>query len=502
MRWRHPYETHPSLLALALVAALGGCAIGPDYQRPDLAVPAEFKEAEGWRRAEPRDVFQRGAWWELYGDQTLNDLQMHLERSNQTLAQSVAQFRQAEALVRGARAAFFPSITGNVGKTRSGQGGGDSTVLLPGGSTVSSGGSGAISTSYSTNLSVSWEVDLWGKLRRQLEANQASLHASAADLAAVRLSQQSQLAQNYLQLRVMDEQIRLLNDTVTAYERSLKVAENKYRAGIVTRADVAQARTQLKSTQAQAIDLKYQRAAGARHRRAGRPAAGAIQPAAGGERAEAAGPAGSGAVAIARTTAGHRLGGTQGDFRQCPDRRGQGRLFSRPHPERRRRYRSGSLSNWISTPNRFWSIGPQFAMTLFDGGLIGSQVDQAEATYDQTVATYRQTVLDGFREVEDYLVQLSVLDESGVQREALESAREALRLAENQYKAGTVDYTDVVTNQATALSNERTVLTLLGSRLTASVQLIAAMGGGWDSADIERTDERLGRVEEGLPPSP
>lgn len=250
----------PSLLALALVAALGGCAIGPDYQRPDLAVPAEFKEAEGWRRAEPRDVFQRGAWWELYGDQTLNDLQMHLERSNQTLAQSVAQFRQAEALVRGARAAFFPSITGNVGKTRSGQGGGDSTVLLPGGSTVSSGGSGAISTSYSTNLSVSWEVDLWGKLRRQLEANQASLHASAADLAAVRLSQQSQLAQNYLQLRVMDEQIRLLNDTVTAYERSLKVAENKYRAGIVTRADVAQARTQLKSTQAQAIDLKYQRA--------------------------------------------------------------------------------------------------------------------------------------------------------------------------------------------------------------------------------------------------
>ncbi len=166
-------------------------------------------------------------------------------------------------------------------------------------------------------------------------------------------------------------------------------------------------------------------------------------------------------------------------------------------------YRSGSLSNWISTPNRFWSIGPQFAMTLFDGGLIGSQVDQAEATYDQTVATYRQTVLDGFREVEDYLVQLSVLDEeSGVQREALESAREALRLAENQYKAGTVDYTDVVTNQATALSNERTVLTLLGSRLTASVQLIAAIGGGWDSADIERTDERLGRVEEGLPPSP
>ena len=478
----------PSLLALALVAALGGCAIGPGYQRPDLAVPAEFKEAEGWRRAEPRDVFQRGAWWELYGDQTLNDLQMHLERSNQTLAQSVAQFRQAEALVRGARAAFFPSITGNAGKTRSGQGG----------------GSGAISPSYSTNLSVSWEVDLWGKLRRQLEANQASLHASAADLAAVRLSQQSQLAQNYLQLRVMDEQIRLLNDTVTAYERSLKVAENKYRAGIVTRADVAQARTQLKSTQAQAIDLKYQRAQ-LEHAIAvlvGLPPAQFNLP------PVASVPKLPDLPAVVPSQLLERRPDIASAERKVISANAQiGVAKAAYFPDLTLSaaggYRSGSLSNWISTPNRFWSIGPQFAMTLFDGGLIGSQVDQAEATYDQTVATYRQTVLDGFREVEDYLVQLSVLDEeSGVQREALESAREALRLAENQYKAGTVDYTDVVTNQATALSNERTVLTLLGSRLTASVQLIAAMGGGWDSADIERTDERLGRVEEGLPPSP
>lgn len=495
----------PSLLALALVAALGGCAIGPDYQRPDLAVPAEFKEAEGWRRAEPRDVFQRGAWWELYGDQTLNDLQMHLERSNQTLAQSVAQFRQAEALVRGARAAFFPSITGNAGKTRSGQGGGDSTVRLPDGSTVSSGGgSGAISNSYSTSLGVSWEVDLWGKLRRQLEANQASLHASAADLAAVRLSQQSQLAQNYLQLRVMDEQIRLLNDTVTAYERSLKVAENKYRAGIVTRADVAQARTQLKSTQAQAIDLKYQRAQ-LEHAIAvlvGLPPAQFNLP------PVASVPKLPDLPAVVPSQLLERRPDIASAERKVISANAQiGVAKAAYFPDLTLSaaggYRSGSLSNWISTPNRFWSIGPQFAMTLFDGGLIGSQVDQAEATYDQTVATYRQTVLDGFREVEDYLVQLSVLDEeSGVQREALESVREALRLAENQYKAGTVDYTDVVTNQATALSNERTVLTLLGSRLTASVQLIAAMGGGWDSADIERTDERLGRVEEGLPPSP
>ncbi|MCY1440400.1 Outer membrane protein OprJ [compost metagenome] len=150
-------------------------------------------------------------------------------------------------------------------------------------------------------------------------------------------------------------------------------------------------------------------------------------------------------------------------------------------------YRSGSLDNWISTPNRFWSIGPQFAMVLFDGGFIASQVEQAEASYDQTVASYRQTVLDGFREVEDYMVQLDVLEEeSAVQQEALDAAREALRLTSNQYKAGTVDYTSVVTTQTTALNNERTVLSLLGNRLTASVQLIAALGGGWDSGQIAK----------------
>ena len=148
-------------------------------------------------------------------------------------------------------------------------------------------------------------------------------------------------------------------------------------------------------------------------------------------------------------------------------------------------YRSGSFQNWIETPNRYWSIGPQFAMTLFDGGLIASQVEQAEASYDQTVASYRQTVLDSFREVEDYMVQLKVLEEeSGVQQEALDSAREALRLTTNQYKAGTIDYSNVVTTQTSALSNERTLLTLTGSRLTASVQLIAALGGGWDAAKI------------------
>ena len=483
-------QTRRLFPVLALAIALAGCAIGPDYQQPDHAVPARFKHAEGWKAAAPADALTRGAWWELYGDATLNDLQQRLETSNQTLAQSVAQFRQAQALARGARASFFPSVSANASKTRSGQGGSSSTVRLSDGSTVTSGGSGGISNSYSATLGVSWELDLWGKLRRQLEADSASMQASAADLAAVRLSQQSELAQNYLQLRVMDAQKRLLDATVQAYERSLKLTENQFRAGIVTRADVAQARTQLKSTQAQAIDLKYQRAQleNAIAVLIGVPPAEfdlaevdsvpslpqvpALVPSQLLERRPDV-------ASAARTViAAHaQIGVSKAAYYPSLNLSATGG------------YRSGGLSDWISTPNRFWSIGPEFALNLFDGGLIRSQVDQAEASYDQTVASYRQTVLDSFREVEDYLVQLSVLEEeSGVQQEALESAREALRLVTNQYKAGLRDYSSVVSSQATALSSERTVLTLTGTRLTASVQLIAAMGGGWEQGRLEQVD--------------
>ncbi|MFV3306680.1 efflux transporter outer membrane subunit [Pseudomonas sp. NY15181] len=476
-----------SLLPLALAVALAGCAIGPDYQRPELTVPASFKEGEGWQLAKPQDGFNHGAWWELYGDATLNDLQTRLVAANQTLAQSVASYRQAQALAKGARASFFPTISADAGKTRSGQGtGSGGSVRLPDGSTVASGSGGGISNSYDASLGVSWELDLWGKLRRQLEADTASMDASAADLAASRLSLQSELTQDYLQLRVMDRQIKLLNDTVVAYERSLKLTENQYNAGIVTKADVAQARTQLKSTEAQAIDLKYQRAQ-LEHAIA---VLVGVPPAQFSLAAVDAVPALPQVPVLLPSELLQRRPDVASAERKVIAANAQiGVAKAAWFPDLTLTaaggYRSGSFQNWIETPNRYWSIGPQFAMTLFDGGLIASQVEQAEASYDQTVASYRQTVLDSFREVEDYMVQLKVLEEeSGVQQEALDSAREALRLTFNQYKAGTIDYSNVVTTQTTALSNERTLLTLQGSRLTASVQLIAALGGGWDTAKI------------------
>ena len=473
------------LLSLSLcVALLSACAVGPDYQRPQTAEIVQFKEAEGWRQANPSDSLARGAWWELYGDQQLNALIEKLNSANQTVAQSEAQFRQAQALVRSARGAFYPSVDLSLGKNRSSQGTGSSS------SSLSSSSSG-IRDTYTAQLGVSWEADVWGKLRRGLEADEANAQASFADLAAMRLSQQSELVQNYLQLRVIDQQKRLLEATVAAYERSLKMTQNQYRAGVSGRDAVAQAQTQLKSTQADLVDLIWQRA----------QFENAI------------------AVLTGEAPANFSIAESQSipKLPQVPLSLPSQLLERRPDIASAERsviaananvgvakaayypdltlslsggYSSSTSKNLISLPNRFWSVGPQLSLPLFDGGIRSAEVDRSEAAYDETVARYRQTVLDGFREVENYLVQLKVYeDEAAVRQEALEAARDSLRLTENQYKAGLIAYIDVVVVQATALSNERSVLNILQNRLIASVQLIAALGGGWDG-QLDVSDNR------------
>jgi NodT family efflux transporter outer membrane factor (OMF) lipoprotein len=466
------------LAVIVMTLALGACTLGPDYQRPPLPDAHAFKQAEGWKSAAPADALQRGDWWKLYGDAELDALVGRLNVSNQNLAVAEAQYRQARALVRSARSQLFPTLSGNAGVTRSRQTTGSSS------SNVSAG----VSESYEAGLSASWELDLWGRLRRGLEANRATMQASAADLAAVRLSLQAELVQTYLQLRVMDEQQRLLDQTVAAYARSLRLTENQYRAGIVPKSDVAQAQTQLKSTQAQAIDLKWQRAQ-LEH-----------------------------AIAVLIGVPPAELSiAVRDDIPSLPEvplALPSQLLERRPDVAAAERevmaanaeigiaeaawypdltlsasggYRNSSFNQLFEVPNRFWSLGPQLALTLLDFGGRRAELERAEAAYDQTVATYRQTVLDSFREVEDYLVQLRVLgDESVVQREALEAAQESLRLIENQYRAGTVDYLSVVTVQTTALNNERTNLTLLGDRLLTSVQLIAALGGGWQIEQLQQ----------------
>ena len=468
-------------LAIAILAlSLGACTLGPDYQRPALPQAAEFKEAEGWKAAAPADLLQRGDWWTLFGDAQLDALVGRLNVSNQNLAAAEAQYRQARALVRGARSQLFPTVGGSAGATRAGQG----ASSVSGGQ--NSAGAGGVSESYSVGLDASWELDVWGRLRRNLEANRASMQASAADLAAVRLSLQSELVQTYLQLRVMDEQQRLLNQSVEAFARSWRLTQNQYDAGIVPKSDVTQALTQLRSTEAQALDLQWQRAQ-MEH-----------------------------AIAVLTGVPPSELNIAERDdipeLPAVPLALPSQLLERRPDIASAERqviaanaqigvaeaawypdltlsasggYQNSSFGNLLSLPNRFWSLGPQLALTLLDFGARRADLEAAEAAYDQTVANYRQTVLDSSREVEDNLVQLRVLAaEAVVQRQALEAAQESLRLIENQYRAGTVDFLSVATVQTSALNNERTYLTLLGDQLTATVQLIAALGGGWNEARL------------------
>ncbi|MCB5186867.1 efflux transporter outer membrane subunit [Methylobacillus caricis] len=460
---------------VGLSVFLSACMVGPDYHRPDTVVPAQFKHVEGWSQAAPADEAPKGEWWKRYGDEELNQLIERLNNSNQTVAQYEAQYRQAFALAQSARGALWPQLNLTAGKTRAGQGTGSSTSSQ----TVQVTG---IRTTYNAALNASWEVDIWGRLRRTLEANTANADASLATLAAMRLSMQSELVQNYLQLRVMDQQKRLLTETVDTYKRVMQMTESQHKRGIVSGADVAAAQTQLKSAEADLVDLVWQRAqlenaiavligevpanfsladSGKVPLLPGIPASVPSQllerrpDVAAAERSVISANASIG-VAKSAYYPSLTLSATGG-------------------------YRSSTFSDWLTLPNRYWSIGPQFAMNLFNAGQNKYAVVQAEASYDASVAGYRQIVLDAFREVEDYLVTLHTLGEESVLREqATQAARQSLKQYTNQYRVGLISFLEMVTAQTTALNNERTLLTLQQSRLISSVQLISALGGGWE----------------------
>ncbi|HEY1438557.1 MAG TPA: efflux transporter outer membrane subunit [Casimicrobiaceae bacterium] len=457
-------------------SALLGCSVGPNYVRPTAESPSAYKEAVPWKPAEPRDQEPRGNWWEVFMDPKLDALVAQVEVSNQTIKAADARVREARALTQAARAALFPLVSANADATRTGRTSGNTA-----GGTVQVGG---VRNDYNVALDVSWEVDLWGRVRRTVEASEASAQASVADLESAKLSAQALLAEDYFLLRVQDAQIRLLNDTVEAYQRSLQLTRNQYAVGVAARADVAQAETQLKSTQAQAIDAEVQRAQ-LEH---------AIAVLLG------KAPADFSVVAESVPT----------EFPPIPPGLPSELLERRPDiaaAERRAAvanaqigvaeaaffpsltlsatggFQSSVLSQLFTLPSRYWSLGSALAQTIFDAGLRRAQTDQAIATYDENVANYRQTVLSGFQEVEDNLAALRILEqEAAVQDDAVKSARESLTITLNQYRAGTANYLAVVVAQAIALSNERAALAIQSRRLSASVTLIKALGGGWNAA--------------------
>jgi NodT family efflux transporter outer membrane factor (OMF) lipoprotein len=460
------------IAAVALAAALAACTVGPDYVRPTVETPSAFKEQ--WKVAEPRDQGPRGSWWEVFGDDALNGLAAQVDINNQNIKVAEANVRQARALTAQARAAFFPSVTGGASATRSSRGAGAGT-------TGNATGSPRVANAFSVDLDATWELDLWGRVRRNVESAEANVQASEADLAGAKLSAQAQLVQDYLLLRVQDAQIRLLRDTVEAYERSLQLTKNQYAVGVAGRSDVALAETQLKSTQAQAIEAGVQRTQ-LEHAIAlliGKPPSEVSIAPAPVERRFPEIPPGVPSELLERrpdiaaserrvAAANAQIGVAQAAFYPTLTLSASGG------------FASSSFAHLLSTPARFWSLGAALAQTIFDAGLRRAQTDQAIAAYDATVATYRQTVLTGFQEVEDNLSALRILEEqAAVQDDAVKAARESLAITLNQYRAGTANYLAVVVVQAQALSNERAAVTILGQRLSASVALIKALGGGW-----------------------
>jgi NodT family efflux transporter outer membrane factor (OMF) lipoprotein len=469
-------------IQLAVLASLiGGCSVGPDYVKPEVQVPAAFKEQQGWKTAEPKDELPRGKWWELFGDNELNSLVEQVEVSNLNIRAVEAQYRQAKALAQQSESAYYPTLSGgaSINRSKPASNNTNATNYDP-----------KINNTYRLNLDASWEPDIWGSVRRSVEAGNAGVQASAADIEAAKLSAQATLVQDYFSLRIADARKQLLDDTVTAYERSLKLTQNQYAVGVVARADVVAAETQLKSAKAQAVDVGVQRAQ-LEHAIAvllGKtPAEFAIAPVtsafvtmppaiplgipsellerrpdiAAAERRAAAANAKIG-VAEAAYYPALTLSATLG-------------------------FQSRSFSQWLTYPSRFWTLGAALAQTIFDGGLRKAQTAQAVAVYDETAANYRQLVLTAFEEVEDNLASLRILEEEAqLQADAVKSARESAQIATNQYKAGVVTYINVVNAETIALNNERAALTVQNSQLTAAVLLIKALGGGWNASALNQ----------------
>lgn len=465
--------------ALVFFSVLAGCAVGPDYKRPDAEVSPAYREAGEWKPARPRDDLDRGDWWRVFGDPQLNALVEQVEISNQNVLAAEARFRRARALVAASRSTFFPSLDADASLTR-----GRSPSGAIGGTTA-----GGVLTNRSASLASGWEADLWGRLRRAVESSEAGAQAGAADLAAARLSAQAELASSYFQLRVLDVQRQLLEDNVAAFRKSLDLTKNRYDAGVAARVDVVQAETQLKSTQAQAIDTGVQRAQ-LEHAIAiliGKPpAAFAVAPAALVSTMPQIPPALPSELLERRpdiAAAERRVAAANAQIGVA-----KAAYFPSLTLSATGGFRSTEASQWFTVPSRFWSIGPALAQSIFDAGLRRAQTEQAIADYDATVAGYRQAVLLGFQEVEDNLAALRILGEEAiVQEDAVRAARESVNLTTNQYKAGTVSYINVVTVQTTQLNNERAAVGILGRRLVAAVTLVKALGGGWNVSELSET---------------
>ncbi|MDB5419766.1 MAG: transporter [Phenylobacterium sp.] len=471
-----------TLLSAVAAASLAGCMVGPNYHRPSLPLTPAFKEP-GWTPAQPAELSPRGDWWSIFNDPTLSALEARVAISNQNVAASEAAYRQAEALVSEQRAALFPTVTLNGGATRTGSGKGSTgTIVTSGGTSVVTGGGGRTTNTYRASIGGSWELDVWGRIRRSIENARGAAQASQADLAAATLSAQGSLAVDYFDLRSDDAQVALLTQAVAGYQKSLQIAQNRFNAGIAPHSDVLQAQSLLATTQADLTDLSRTRAA-FEH---------AIAVLAGQTPETFSLPAEPNwMAAIPQVPAGvpstllQRRPDIAAAERRAASASAQigvetAAYFPTLNLTGSYSFTGSELSKLFNASNSVWSIGASVAETVFNGGLTGARVSAARAAYDQTVARYRQAVLVALQDVEDQLAATRVLAEEYTLRQtAATDADLAATMVLNQYREGQVAYTNVVTAQVQALTTRRALVQAAAMRETTAVALVQSIGGGW-----------------------
>ncbi len=463
---------------LGLLLLLAGCTVGPDYHRPAaLSGPPAFKELAGWHPAAPREAAARGVWWAVFDDPVLDGLERQVVVTNQTVRAAAAAYGQARALVGEAQAGLFPTLGVAPNVSRS---------SLNGITGLGGGGLGKAFTQYSVQGSAAWDLDVWGRIRRQIEVQQAAAEISAADLANAALSAEVLLATDYFNLRAADALADLLNQTIVAYRRSLEITRNEYDAGTASRGDVLTADAQLKTIEAQLVGVGVQRAQ-YEH---------AIAVLSGHAPAELTIPVGPLAATVPVMPPGlpslllERRPDIAAAERNMAAANAQiGVAIAAYYPDITLSgafgFAGAPLSQLFTVANRVWSLGAAASEPLLEGGLRLATVAAARAGYDQTVALYRQTVLTAFQQVEDNLAALRILEQQAVAEDAAVTAsRRATDVALNEYRAGTVNYTTVILTQTQLLLDQQTALAVQQSRLVAAVALIGALGGGWSVADL------------------
>jgi NodT family efflux transporter outer membrane factor (OMF) lipoprotein len=460
---------------LAAVIALSACAPTVKYVQPTVEIAPAFRENAEWKTAQPADDLLRGNWWELFGDPDLNALEQQIDVSNQTLRAADAQFAQARALVRGTRANLFPTVDVAPSVTRSQASGNRPATTFH-----------QAANDFILPVEVSWEADVWGRIHSAVTASQAAAQASAADLETARLSLHAELAVDYFTLRGIDRDRQLLDAAVESFEKALELTQNRFRGGVASQADVAQAETVLETTRAQAVDVAVGRSS-LEHAIAilvGKPAstfAIAVAPI---NEAPPAVPVGVPSALLERrpdiAAAERRVAAANAQLGVAT-----AAFYPRLLLSGAAGFESSPLGSLLTGTSSFWTIAPALIVNVFDGGRRRAVSDQARAAQDQATAVYRQAVLVAFREVEDQLAVLRILDqEATIQQRAVDAAQRSLMQATNRYRGGLASYLEVTSAQNAALINQRTAVEIMTRRMTASVLLMKGLGGGWQVSDL------------------